>query len=1100
MVLKSGAENASAVSATVTNDVSDLIACDSDGVIASAGGNVSATFSGTVVGTITGSNKDYQMHSYIVDSAMLGDDGADKGMSFTFWDSTEETTQGSTSQNAVLYVKNFTVAQGDEVPPTVVVNPFYWNSFDDNSLYGNSRDKGHIELEADWKNATGYSSTATSGQYDGDPKVSGKITFTGTAYDDVRLGSISVTFGSFLNETVIATYDSANSKWTVPEKDVASDGYEFSLVDATGSDVGNYGDSVYFDQKGHKVYWTLSIDTAKITNQVGSDVVLTVLAKDAKNNTTAASSITAPVTTNGYTVTDGTTNKPTYQMDVVPYVNGIKTSLSSLKKTNSSIYDRTALGHYAVDSTETIYVYGFNLTGGSLYDSASTPNTAALAKISDITSLKWYSANAIPAGSVYSAASISAFTSGKVSVKVNSIESLNNLNSNDSKGSYTGTTTLTTGSSSVFANYYNRQPNGDNNNRLTDDVYFDIWEFNSKAVLPISGKIEQPQMAINPVTGQIGFAFVNGPLYFSMPGKIGETDYSYNYWTASFDFFTSVALAYDKKGDSYAVAAGGDINNTDGDKFVFLTDNYGPSFHSDKKYSTYSSDKLLRLESIGQKGDSKGQDKNTVNFDKQRIKSPSFATAVHGDSTNVYLAYYDAINDEIRFKAGNSDTFNTPEDIYNTIPSSVVTVTPTHFNHGGKTDDHLFCNGSISGTLQNGDVVEVYKYENDESPYVSDLYEVQGRESNWFKLVSKTEANNTNDNNEKGVRAEVWYPYPEEIQGTNKGACSPFYLEVQEKQVFAKTKYDSFFDYDTAKAVYEYRHGTVSMLAGSNTGRGAGQYVSLGVVPGTTADTDVVVAVWYDETNRVLQYSYNTSPQTNRNGKTDGEGWTTPIKIFSGDYENAGEYCQVAVDAKGGIHIAAYDPSLCDLVYAYLPSYDGTAQTCVVDSNGVLGSNLTIDVALDESGKAIPRIGYYATSCIRPKLAYLVDTDSAAPDGSIDDAFTGSWECTVVPTPSVVEMQSNQYNKMNVAVWKNKDGKLTSCIDADTFTSTLKSDSSSTSNTPSGYNSTSYGFVYGNGTGKCCVRLCGKERNWRHHRNSPDEIKDLFGPAVSEQV
>ena len=120
--------------------------------------------------------------------------------------------------------------------------------------------------------------------------------------------------------------------------------------------------------------------------------------------------------------------------------------------------------------------------------------------------------------------------------------------------------------------------------------------------------------------------------------------------------------------------------------------------------------------------------------------------------------------------------------------------------------------------------------------------------------------------------------------------------------------------------------------------------------------------------------------------------------------ENAGEYCQVAVDAKGGIHIAAYDPSLCDLVYAYLPSYDGTAQTCVVDSNGVLGSNLTIDVALDENGKAIPRIGYYATSCIRPKLAYLINGV---------DSVTGT---------------SSTYNKAN------------------------------------SYSSQSYGFVYGNGT------------------------------------
>lgn len=192
-----------------------------------------------------------------------------------------------------------------------------------------------------------------------------------------------------------------------------------------------------------------------------------------------------------------------------------------------------------------------------------------------------------------------------------------------------------------------------------------------------------------------------------------------------------------------------------------------------------------------------------------------------------------------------------------------------------------------------------------------------------------------------------------------------------------------------------------------------------------------------------------------RAGQTDYSGWSEPVQIFSGtDYEIAGEYCQVAVDAKGGIHIAAYDPENLDLVYAYLPSYDGTVQTCVVDSNGVVGSNLTIDVALS-GDKAIPRIGYYATSCIRPKLAYLVDTSSYNPDGSKGDAVTGAWECTVVPTPSVIEMQSNQYNKMNVGIWKDSNGVVKASVhNENTFTKNNKTD----------YGASSYGQVWGNGT------------------------------------
>ncbi len=265
-------------------------------------------------------------------------------------------------------------------------------------------------------------------------------------------------------------------------------------------------------------------------------------------------------------------------------------------------------------------------------------------------------------------------------------------------------------------------------------------------------------------------------------------------------------------------------------------------------------------------------------------------------------------------------------------------------------------------------------------------------------------------------------------------------------------------DWDISKVPYGYRNATVSMLTtGSRTDYAPGQYVSIGVVPGSSASDDHVVVVWYDETNRCLWYTYTTSDPNGRAGQTDYSGWSEPVQVFTGNMENAGEYCQLAVDAKGGIHIAAYDPINLDLVYAHLDNYSavGNIETCVVDSNGVVGSNLTIDVALDASGFAIPRIGYYATSCIRPKLAYLVDTSSHNPDGSKDDAVTGAWECTVVPTPSVIEMQSNQYNKMNVGIWKDANGFVKASVhNENTFTKNNKTD----------YGASSYGQVWGNGT------------------------------------
>jgi len=235
------------------------------------------------------------------------------------------------------------------------------------------------------------------------------------------------------------------------------------------------------------------------------------------------------------------------------------------------------------------------------------------------------------------------------------------------------------------------------------------------------------------------------------------------------------------------------------------------------------------------------------------------------------------------------------------------------------------------------------------------------------------------------------------------------------------------------------------MIAGSNTGRNPGEYVSIGVVPGATQTTDVVVVTWYDSTLLKLWYSYNTTPATNRAGVTDGTGWSTPKEIFSG----AGEYCQLTVDSAGGIHIAAYDTTNADLLYAYLDSYsDATPDSCTVDSYGIVGTNITIDTA-KVGTNIIPYIGYYTPSSVRPKYAYLVDTSQKAPAGVVNDEYTGAWEITLLPTTSSVPQDN-----INVGVWKTSAGDLT------TSSSTV----SSYTKTGSGYTATSYGFCYGNGT------------------------------------
>ena len=793
-----------------------------------------------------------------------GDTATDETETFTFkiWDSTPGLTPGDNSLSATITV-SMKIDVVDGVAPTVVIDPLYWNSKTDNSLYEKSTKNGHIDLGSDL-NFNGSTFTETSGVKDKDDKVSGKITFTGTAYDDVRLSSISFSFGSDFSG--IATY--SGNTWTNPDSTI-EDGFEFIV------------EEVSLDQGGHEVNWTLSIDTEKINGVASADVNLTVSATDKGSNSSSTEKVESEDKTKK--------NVPSYKVDVVPYITGVQTALSGVNKRYPTSVSRSALGKYPVSDEEEVTFTGFNLGATTTY------------KVSQ---------------------------SGAYSHTVNEIIALNNLNNDDAHGTYKGEL-----NQDNYAEYaYNRQPNNYNNNLLTDDVEFVVWQFDSDAVIPKSGKIEQPVMKINPINDEVGFAFVNGPLYFSMGGSVTEnnttTHCSYRYWMGSYDFFTSVGFTYDALGNSYGVAAGGDINSTSADKFQLMSSRWGRA--SLAQNGSYGNTNSLRLESIGQKGDSAGHNTETRYFDKQRIKSPALTTTVTGNSTNLYLAYYDAMNDEIRFKAGTTNSTT-------------------------------------------------------------------------------------------------------------------------------KQDFGSFSDYDTAGDPYVYRNATVSMIAGSNTGRPAGEYISLGAIKGAgTDDADVVVVVWYGS-DRTLHYSYNTSPM-NRDGQTNGAGWSEPIPVFSGDMENAGEYCKVVVDNNGGIHIAAYDPVNLDLCYAYLDSYSDTSfETCVVDSNGVTGSNLTLDVAKDkesEDGNWIPYIGYYATYCIKPKYAYKVETSSKAPAGSEEDMFTQKWESMVVPTSSTIEMQSNQHNDINIAVWKDSSGVIKN--------SEYGENSHPENN--NGYNADAYGHVYGNGT------------------------------------
>ena len=566
-----------------------------------------------------------------------------KYFAITFWDATEETTQGIDSQWALLRFPVI-IDVTDDIAPEPTLTPFYWNmakealtvpvnSLKDtsNSVYKDAHGNllGHIELSSEWQAAAG----ATTGQNDGDAKVSGIIRIQGTVSDEKRLNTLSLQMGKgsgnaatgidlgggVNTSTVLATYNPTVSgvktgDWSTYEvNNLSTAGWRFRIL------------SNSMTQAGHTVDWELDVDTSFVKNKAGTrlyaetDQTFTVTANDSVKS--ASKNV---------------------RVDIVPYITGVTTGLSD----SGEEYARTALGHYPVY----IAREGFN-------------NQTGQKMAYDTVTVTGYNLNAATAtsGGVALSGTGTTFTltnaakSGEFELTVNDVVSTNNKNNNDAHGSYAVDLDDIAAGGDVekYAYFYNRKPNGINNNILTDDVVLDVWDFNSKAAAGWRAKslVGDARMQVNPANGLVGFAFSNGSIRFSMPNLSN----SYELWSMSYDYMSYNSLAFDTHGYGYAVSVGGDINaQYSRDHFSFMTNRWGV-VGTDAQGSNKSTNNVIGLDTIGQSG----------SVAKNRFQSQSIATHAYTvnsiKTTDVYLAYYDFINKEIRFKAGTFNTLAKPD-------------------------------------------------------------------------------------------------------------------------------------------------------------------------------------------------------------------------------------------------------------------------------------------------------------------------------------------------------------------------------------------------------------------------------------------------------
>ncbi len=406
----------------------------------------------------------------------MGD--AEQDFIFTIWDSTETYALGASTDFMAELTVTLTVDVIDDVHPVTVVSPFYWNNASDNSLYGNSRLNGHIELEDD---LSALIFNQASGLFDTDPKVSGQISIRGTSYDDQRITALwmyigdTAADGNFSFPPTVATetfggktyYRMATftpgTGWEVSASVMATNGWVFSVTDE------------YLNQSGHLVNWKLDWDTAGLDTIAAVDRYVRIVAEDKRTDALgnpAPNPSSETLASNPGEV--ATNNVPYYRMDVVPYVTAISTAdnrtLGGLKDVNI----RSSDGKYSVlqGSTATFMTLtGFNLDPDAVRIVASADvetNTVGTTSGIGVT-------HAAGATTTTMTVSNDISSSGYLEVFTNGVRALNNVNDDDAAGSYTETDPL---------QLYNREPDlyVRKNPTLSDNRYIRLFNMKDTGV------------------------------------------------------------------------------------------------------------------------------------------------------------------------------------------------------------------------------------------------------------------------------------------------------------------------------------------------------------------------------------------------------------------------------------------------------------------------------------------------------------------------------------------------------------------------------------------------------------------------------------------
>ena len=622
-----------------------------------------------------------------------------------------------------------------------------------------------------------------------------------------------------------------------------------------------------------------------------------------------------------------------YQIDIVPYITGISTGLDGAYRSKTSVFNRSALGTYPVRRGETITVKGFNLKNG---------NSAPTVKIGETTAtLTTTQSNAATSSSFEVAIPNTNTTkakSGDLDVTVNSVVTLNNK-------------TLKTVE-------YNQEPNGINNDILTDARKLTVWSFSN---IVNDTTVRYPTMRVGKDTNQtVGFVYDSGATDVMMyqEGNKFLIDKSFTQW---FD----TAVAVDQQGRMYGGSMNGDSGSKGNQSMVSGVNpgygNYGFYAWNSKDYAgqitvrpdSGEQDEYLTNPGHGRQVYSSGTKKvcieNAYNgslFNANRVKNQKIVatSATTANATGyVYTVYYDSSYDQVRFRYGTvSGTTNSNNQL--TFGGGLT-------NHGNTN------NGSGTG----------------------------------YQVIAGTGARGTNTID--GGTA---------VDNTSR-AGEYVAVGVIPKAKITNATEDAavvaWYDATNTRLLYSY-NTTPSVLYTTNTWRNVKNEENANTIYYTNTSL----------TTHPTNYTGNNATVYKPNNQ-----WGENTKIIDSDF--AGWYVDMVVDPDGGIHIAYYGASDGDLKYAYLPSYNADPQVCKVDSYLSVGTNISIEVptAKETVYKAdgttttryVPRISYFMSAFTKTKYSirtaslYKLGANDVIADGVNNDKFTGNWEVMTIPTEQI---------------------------------------------------------------------------------------------------